>query len=214
MMEKELRTLFPQEEWKNMARKSQIYSAAVNSVKMKLEVWNQEFRLESRHNPIHHIESRIKSPESTAEKLRRQGQPVRMDLLEEYVMDLAGVRVVCCYIDDVYQIAELLKISDLESFRIRDYIREPKPNGYRSYHMILRVPVDLFSSRPVVPVEVQLRTIAMDTWASLEHEILYKTDGHERETKSAYLKECAEELAHIDLRMQQLFQSQNQESGL
>lgn len=210
-MEKELRQLFPQEEQKEMARKAQIYSAAIKKVKMKLDIWNHEFRLNSTHNPIHHVESRIKTPESTVEKLQRLGQPVSMDSLEEHVLDLAGVRVVCRYIDDVYQIATLLENSDLEVIRIRDYIEDPKPNGYRSYHIVLRVPVELSDKRPCVPVEVQIRTIAMDTWASLEHEILYKAEDDEREEKAAYLKECAEELANMDFKMQALFQSDSSE---
>ena len=210
-MENELRQLFPQEEQKAMARKAQIYSAAIKMVKMKLDVWNHEFKLNSSHNPIHHVESRIKTPESTVAKLQRLGQPVSMDSLEEHVLDLAGVRVVCRYIDDVYQIATLLKNSDLEVIRIRDYIENPKPNGYRSYHIVLRVPVELSDKRPCVPVEGQIRTIAMDTWASLEHEILYKTEDDEREEKAAYLKECAEELANMDYKMQALFQSDSDE---
>lgn len=210
-MENELRQLFPQEEQKEMARKAQIYSAAIKKVKMKLDIWNHEFRLNSTHNPIHHVESRIKTPESTVEKLQRLGQPVSMDSLEEHVLDLAGVRVVCRYIDDVYQIATLLENSDLEAIRIRDYIEDPKPNGYRSYHIVLRVPVELSDKRPCVPVEVQIRTIAMDTWASLEHEILYKAEDDEREEKTAYLKECAEELANMDFKMQALFQSDSSE---
>lgn len=210
-MENELRQLFPQEEQKEMARKAQIYSAAIKKVKMKLDIWNHEFRLNSTHNPIHHVESRIKTPESTVEKLQRLGQPVSMDSLEEHVLDLAGVRVVCRYIDDVYQIATLLENSDLEAIRIRDYIEDPKPNGYRSYHIVLRVPVELSDKRPCVPVEVQIRTIAMDTWASLEHEILYKAEDDEREEKAAYLKECAEELANMDFKMQALFQSDSSE---
>ncbi len=207
MFESELRQLFPTEERKVMAKKAQIYSAAIQLVKMKLDVWDNEFKLTSTHNPIHHVESRIKTPDSTAGKLRRLGLPVSIDLLEEHVLDLAGVRVVCRYIDDVYQIANLLKNSDLEVIRIRDYIREPKENGYRSYHIVLRVPVELSQTRPHVPVEVQIRTIAMDTWASLEHEILYKTKLQERAAKAASLKECADELARIDFRMQSLFQS-------
>ena len=161
----------------------------------------------STHNPIHHVESRIKSPESIGEKLQKQNQPPTVEAIAEHILDLAGVRVVCRYIDDVYKIAGLIERSDMEIIRIRDYISAPKPNGYRSYHIVLRVPVQLSQSCPSVPVEVQLRTIAMDTWASLEHEILYKVKDGERESKAAYLKECAEELSHIDAKMQSLFQT-------
>jgi putative GTP pyrophosphokinase len=128
-------------------------------------------------------------------------------MVEEHVLDLAGVRVVCRYIDDIYHIAKLIENSDMDILRTRDYIQEPKPNGYRSYHVVLRVPVQLSSTCPYMPVEVQIRTIAMDTWASLEHEILYKVNDEEREAKAAYLKECAEELANIDAKMQALFQN-------
>lgn len=202
-----MRHILNPEQTKELVQKVQVYNAAIQMVKMKLDIWNNEFKMASSHNPIHHVESRIKTPASIGEKLRRQNVPVSVDMVEEHVLDLAGVRVVCRYIDDVYQIAGLIESSGMEIIKISDYIESPKPNGYRSYHIVLRVPVQLSRSNPHVPVEVQIRTIAMDTWASLEHEILYKVSDNERELKAAYLKECAEELAHIDYKMQALFQT-------
>lgn len=207
MTENDLKHILAPDQRKELMKKVQVYNAAIQMMKMKLDIWNNEFKMSSTHNPIHHVESRIKTPESISEKLRRQNVPVNVDMVEEHVLDLAGVRVVCRYIDDVYQIAELIKCSDMEIIKISDYIENPKPNGYRSYHIVLRVPVQLSRSNPNVPVEIQIRTIAMDTWASLEHEILYKVTDTEREIKAAYLKECAEELAHIDYKMQALFQT-------
>lgn len=207
MTDHDLRYLLSPEQRKELIRRVQIYNAAIQMVKMKLDIWNNEFKMSATHNPIHHVESRIKSPESIGAKMKRQNIPISLEMVEENVLDLAGVRVVCRYIDDVYHIAQLIKNSDMEILRTRDYIKEPKPNGYRSYHVVLRVPVQLSRSCPNVPVEVQIRTIAMDTWASLEHEILYKVNDEEREEKASYLKECAEELAYIDTKMQALFQN-------
>lgn len=207
MTEHDLKNLLEPQQRKELIRKVQVYNAAIQMVKMKLDIWNEEFKLTSTHNPIHHVESRIKTPESIGAKLRRQNVPLTIEMVEEHVLDLAGVRVVCRYIDDVYQIADLIAQSDMQIMRTRDYIKNPKENGYRSYHVVLRVPVQLSSSSPTVPVEVQIRTIAMDTWASLEHEILYKVKDEEREAKANYLKECAEELAYIDAKMQALFRN-------
>jgi len=207
MTEHDLRNLLEPQQRKELIRKVQVYNAAIQMVKMKLDIWNEEFKMTSTHNPIHHVESRIKTPESIGAKLRRQNMPLTIEMVEENVLDLAGVRVVCRYVDDVYHIAELIAQSDMQIIRTRDYIKSPKPNGYRSYHAILRVPVQLSRSTQTVPVEVQIRTIAMDTWASLEHEILYKVNDEEREAKADYLKECAEELAYIDAKMQALFRN-------
>ena len=207
MTEHDLRNLLEPKQRKALIQKIQVYNAATQLVKMKLEIWNTEFETMSAHNPIHHVESRIKTPESIETKLKRQNLPVSVEMVEQHILDLAGVRVICRYIDDVYQIAELIRNSGMQVVRIRDYIQAPKPNGYRSYHIVLRVPVQLSRSSPTVPVEVQIRTIAMDTWASLEHEILYKVKDEDREAKMDYLKECADELAYIDQKMQALFQN-------
>lgn len=207
MTEHDLRNLLEPAQRRELVRKVQVYNAAIRMVKMKLDIWNDEFKMTSSHNPIHHVESRIKTPESIGAKLRRQNVPLTVEMVEEHVLDLAGVRVVCRYIDDVYHITSLIEKSDMKIVRTRDYITNPKQNGYRSLHVVLRVPVQLSDSTPSVPVEVQIRTIAMDTWASLEHEILYKVNDEEREAKASYLKECAEELASIDAKMQALFRT-------
>jgi len=201
----ELNHPFSEPERKLLLRKVEVYNAAIQLVKMQLDIWNKEFEMRSTHNPIHHIESRIKTTESIGNKLRRLKIPLSVDEVEENVLDLAGVRVICRYIDDVYYIAGLIEKSGMEIIRFRDYIKNPKENGYRSYHIVLRVPVKLSESCPRMPVELQIRTIAQDTWASLEHEILYKSDDGDRVEKGNYLKECADELAQIDEKMQVLF---------
>ncbi len=215
MTEREVKYVFDQKERKELSRRVQVYNAAIQMVKIKMDIWSDEFKLRSTHNPIHHIESRIKTVESIEAKLRKVNVPVTVEMAEEHVLDLAGIRVVCRYIDDVYYIAELLNRSDMYIVRTRNYIKNPKSNGYRSYHVVLRVPVQLSSGCISVPVEVQIRTVAMDTWASLEHEILYKVLDEDRAIKSAYLKECAEELAAIDDKMQSLFHNgKNMESAI
>jgi len=184
----------------------QLYQSAIREIRTKLENLNGEFMVRYDHNPIHHLESRLKSPKSIAEKLERKGLPVRVDAARANLLDIAGVRVICCYIDDIYQIAEmLLRQNDITLVKKKDYIAEPKPNGYRSLHLIVRVPVFLAERTEHVPVEIQIRTMAMDFWAALEHELHYKgTDSLSAEL-SAQLKHCAEQSALLDLEMQEIY---------
>ena len=160
------------------------------------------------HNPIHHIDNRLKSIASIVEKLRRKGAAVSIQNAKAYLTDIAGVRVVCNYIDDIYRIADMLCAQDdIVVLRRTDYIENPKENGYRSLHLVLSVPVFLSSGSVPVPVEVQIRTIAMDFWASLEHQIRYKPDEaiHNDDALRRELKQCAEESALLDRRMQEIY---------
>jgi len=163
-------------------------------------------------NPIHNIESRIKTPQSIVGKLQRKEMPVTPESARNNLTDIAGVRVICCYIDDIYAIADLL--TDHSAFQLRkikDYIKHPKPNGYRSFHMILDVPVYMSNGKEIAPVEIQIRTIAMDFWASLEHQLRYKSTGDSKiaESLTGELKDCSETIADIDQKMQDMFKKIN-----
>lgn len=183
----------------------QLYDGAIREVRTKLEVLDAEFRVRYARNPIHHIDTRLKSPASISEKLARKGYPPTLEAAEEHLMDIAGVRIVCNYLEDIYRVAELLTHQrDVEEVRRRDYIQQPKESGYRSLHLVIRIPVFLSSHTELVPVEVQIRTIAMDFWASLEHSLRYKAQGQVPEDISDELVQTAQDIAAIDLRMQNL----------
>ena len=155
-------------------------------------------------NPIHHVESRIKKPASIFEKLGRYGKEATLENMERYIMDIAGVRVICSYIHDVYNLLELLrKQDDLVIVTVKDYIKDPKPNGYRSLHVIVRIPVYFLDNKELIPVEVQLRTIAMDFWASLEHDLKYKSVSEVHGIDSYdELKDCSRIIEDVESRMQ------------
>ena len=179
------------------------YSAAMKEVQTKLEILDDEFQARHRRNPIHHIESRMKSIQSITEKLRRKGEPVTMQSAVDNLTDIAGIRVICSYVQDVYTVANLLTSQDdVKLVRTRDYIQQPKANGYRSLHLIIEIPVFLQEGRVPVPVEVQIRTIAMDFWASLEHSMRYKASGKVPADICAELQEAGEDIAALDSRMQ------------
>lgn len=180
------------------------YHAAIREVSTKLEVLDDEFHVRYDYNPIHHMECRLKSPQSLFEKLDRKGLGVEMESIKN-ITDMAGIRVICNYIDDVYAVAALLlKQDDVKCLRKSDYIKEPKESGYRSLHLVVQVPVFLSDRTELVPVEIQIRTIAMDTWASLEHELKYKrAEGISPEIEQD-LKDCALAMAHVDLKMEQI----------
>ena len=181
------------------------YQSAMREVCTKLEILDDEFSMQHSRNPIHHMESRIKSPHSIVNKLRRKGLPATTQSAVENLQDIAGVRVVCAYLNDTYAIAELLgKQDDLNIVRIRDYIKDPKPNGYRSLHLIVEVPVFLSTGKEMVPVEVQIRTIAMDFWASLEHQLRYKETSAVPETLNHQLHDAADKIAALDGEMQHI----------
>lgn len=185
-----------------------LYESAIREVKTKLEILDSEFRTKFSYNPIHHIEDRLKSPQSIMEKLRRKGVPFNVDAARANLNDIAGVRVICNYIEDIYTVADLLTAQDDVTLVSRkDYIKEPKPNGYRSLHLVIETPVYLSDKKEQVHVEVQIRTIAMDFWASLEHELKYKTDTEVSADLAEQLKECAETIAATDVKMQQIYRT-------
>lgn len=186
-------------------RLSHLYDAAIREIRTRLEILDREFSIRYASNPIHHVDSRLKSPNSIAEKLQRKGLPVTIESAEANLHDIAGVRIICNYIDDIYRLAEMLtRQQDLELVTRKDYITNPKPNGYRSLHLVVRIPVYLSNHTELVPVEIQIRTIAMDFWASLEHQLRYKSDAEATAALKLRLKYCADQSAALDLEMQQI----------
>ncbi len=184
----------------------QLYNGAIREITTKLENLDDEFSTRYAHNPIHHMESRLKSLKSIVGKLHRKGLPLTLASAQAELYDIAGVRVICNYIDDIYDLANMLcSQADVEVLQRRDYIQKPKPNGYRSLHITVRIPVFLSTGSVGVPVEIQIRTIAMDFWASLEHQLRYKAEHTVPPTLRAQLKACAEESAALDLRMQAIY---------
>ena len=181
------------------------YSAAIREVQTKLEILNEEFKVRYDHNPIHHIESRLKSPQSMFTKREKNGIDISLKAAIENLNDIAGIRVVCCYIDDVYKVADiLLSQDDISLIKKKDYIKNPKPNGYRSLHLVLSIPIFLSDHKEKIPVEVQFRTIAMDMWASLEHKLRYKQKKELPEDLKLDLKKCADEISAIDEKLQSI----------
>ncbi len=193
---------------KGYMRLSHLYRGAMMEVSTKLEILDDEFSVTYDHNPIHHMECRLKSAESTVNKLRRKGYEVSTQSIMEHIQDVAGVRVICNYTDDLYRLAGVIeKHRDFTLLRRTDYIANPKPNGYRSLHLVVEVPVTISEVILRLPVEIQLRTIAMDMWASLEHELHYKSNKNISDEATEQLKECAEQLSAIDAKMQEISQS-------
>ena len=198
------------EEFKKVGRQFEelmmMYSSAIREVRTKLEVLNDEFKVRRRHNPIQYIKHRVKKPASIYEKLNRRGFPVTLESIEENLHDVAGVRVVCGYIQDIYKVKEMLiSQDDVTVLLVKDYIKEPKENGYRSLHLVIEIPVFFSNECKPMKVEVQFRTIAMDNWASLEHQIHYKTDGEVPQEIIQELRECSDALADTDRRMQRIY---------
>lgn len=193
-----------------------MYTCAIREVKTKLEVLNDELSIRNQRNPIEMIKSRVKRPMSIVEKLQRRNLPVSLESMMNNLDDVAGIRVICSFVDDIYAVAEMLvSQDDVTVIAIKDYIRNPKPNGYRSYHLILEIPVFFSDSKKYMRVEVQIRTIAMDFWASLDHQLKYKKDvGDEAESIIAELRDCAENIAQIDRRMLEIRQRIESEGGI
>lgn len=184
-----------------------LYNAAIKEMQTKLDILNDEFKVRYARNPIHHVESRLKSTQSIVKKLMKKNCEVSIASAKANLNDIAGVRVVCCYIDDVYRVADmLLSQSDIELVKLKDYIKSPNYNGYRSLHLDLRIPVFLSERTEKVTVEVQLRTVAMDFWASLEHDLRYKSDKNIPESIGKDMLRCANEIAKIDAEMQTIYQ--------
>ena len=182
-----------------------MYNSAIKEVTTKFEILNDDLSVTHKRNPIEMIKSRIKSPQSILDKMNRKGVPITIESLLENINDVAGIRVICSFVDDIYQVANMLvSQDDITLLKVNDYIKDPKPNGYRSYHMIIEVPVFFSNSKRNMKVEVQLRTIAMDFWASLEHKMRYKKDIENADQITDELKYCADIIAQTDLRMQNI----------
>lgn len=181
------------------------YRSALREVETKLQVLNDEFSLKYDRNPFETIKSRIKQPVSIAEKLRRKGLDVTVENIEEHLADVAGIRVICSFPEDIYDLEKLLiRQDDIIVIDRKDYIKYPKPNGYRSLHLILDIPIFLSSEKKHVKVEVQFRTIAMDFWASLEHKLKYKKNVKDAVLIANELADCAKIISDTDYRMQEI----------
>lgn len=184
-----------------------MYNCAIREVRTKAEVLNDEMSVRYHRNPISSISSRVKKPESIAQKLYKKGLPFTVEAIMANLSDVAGVRIICEFIDDIYSIAAMLAMQDdLKLIKIKDYIKYPKPNGYRSYHMIVEIPVFFSKGKTPMRVEIQIRTIAMDFWASLDHELKYKKniDPDEEVVIAGELLACADRIAETDMIMQQI----------
>ena len=178
------------------------YESAIREVRTKLEILNDELSLLGHQNPINRILSRRKKTLSIFEKLERQGDELTLSSIQENLNDVAGIRVICGFIDDIYKVAKMLaRQDDVRLIQVKDYIKNPKPNGYRSYHMIIEIPVFFSDEKLPMRVEVQIRTVAMNYWASLEHKMKYKQDIENAGEIMDMLKECADTIAETDKKM-------------
>ncbi|MCR4604672.1 MAG: GTP pyrophosphokinase family protein [Eubacterium sp.] len=183
-------------------RMMMMYSGAIREVKTKLQVLNDELSVTRKRNPIEFIETRIKSPESIANKLNKRKLPLTVESVRENLNDVAGVRVICAFLDDIYQVAKMLESQDdVVIIKTKDYINRPKKNGYRSLHLIVEVPVFFSDRKERVRVEIQIRTIAMDFWASLEHSVKYKKNVRDAEDIVYELRACAHVINRTDIHM-------------
>ena len=184
-----------------------MYTCAIREVKTKLEVLNDELSVRNSRNPIEMIKSRVKKPLSIVEKLQRKGLDVSLESMINSLDDVAGIRVICSFLDDIYAVADMLvRQDDIKVITVKDYIKNPKPNGYRSYHMIIETPVFFSDRKKPMRVEVQIRTIAMDFWASLDHQLKYKKEIGNSSEIGDDLKECAEVIAQTDKKMLEIRQ--------
>jgi putative GTP pyrophosphokinase len=191
--------------YQEMVEMQLLYNSAIKQVSTKLEILNEEFNVKHARNPIHHVEGRLKTPQSIVKKLQRKNMDISMKTAKE-INDIAGIRVVCAYLDDVYNISEmLLSQTDIKLIKYQDYIKEPNFNGYRSLHLDIEVPVFLSDHIERVIVEIQIRTVAQDFWASLEHDIRYKSDKYVPKDICDEMLQSANEIATIDLKMQETF---------
>lgn len=198
-MDKTIKNYEGVDSWKTIIL---LYNAALKEINTKMEILNDEFQHVHQYNPIEHIKSRIKTPESIVKKLRKRGYESTIDNMVKYVNDIAGIRIICSFTSDIYRIADMLaNQSDMKVLSIKDYIKNPKESGYKSYHMIVSVPIFLSDGVVDTKVEIQIRTVAMDFWASLEHKIHYKFEGNAPEHIKRELHECAEMVSDLDAKM-------------
>lgn len=184
-----------------------LYQSALKEVGTKLEILNDEFQHVHQYNPIEHIKTRVKTAESIVKKLKRYGYETSIENMVKYINDIAGVRLICSFTSDIYRLAEMIgNQSDLKVLSIKDYIKNPKESGYKSYHMLVSVPIFLSDSVVDTKVEIQIRTIAMDFWASLEHKLRYKKDipADQAQQLQEELLACAAQSAQLDNRMQEI----------
>lgn len=193
------------DQWKSVMF---LYDSALKEINTKIEILNNEFVHIYNYNPIEHIKSRLKTPDSIVKKLKRYGYEVTIDNMVEKLNDIAGIRIICSFTSDIYQIAEMItKQSDVTVLYVKDYIKNPKPNGYKSYHMVVTIPIYLTDGPVDTKVEVQIRTVAMDFWASLEHKIYYKFEGNAPAYLQQELKACADVVNMLDGKMFSLNQA-------
>lgn len=182
-----------------------VYSSALEEITTKLKILDDEFQVIHKHNPIHHMERRVKGTRSLLSKLERKSLPVTVESAKTNILDIAGMRVICNYIEDIYVLEKLLlKQEDIKLLKRKDYIENPKGNGYRSLHIVVSVPVFLSKSTEHTPVEIQIRTIGMDMWASLEHKMRYKNTKKDTGAYMALLQECAFEISNVENKMQDM----------
>lgn len=191
-----------------------IYESAVKRMKTKVDILNDEFVAVHQYNPIEYVKTRVKSPDSIAKKLKKNNHDVTIGDMIEYCNDIAGVRIVCSFTSDIYRIADMIgRQDDVTVVSIKDYIKNPKESGYQSYHMLVTIPVYLSDKVVHTKVEIQTRTIGMDFWASLEHKIYYKFEGHAPEYISQDLRECANIVSTLDSKMLSLNEAILQAKG-
>ena len=185
-----------------------LYDSALKEINTKIEILNEEFVHIYGHTPIEHIKSRLKSPESIVKKLKRNGLEATIENMVERLSDIAGIRIICSFTQDIYQIADMIsRHKDVTVLYVKDYFRHPKPNCYKSYHMVVTIPIYLTEGPVETKVEIQIRTVAMDFWASLEHKIYYKYEGNAPDSLQAELKACADMVDMLDAKMFSLNQS-------
>ena len=193
------------EELFNFVELQHQYAAALEEIGTKLKILDDEFQVAYKHNPIHHMEKRVKEFPSLIKKLRRKGFPLNANSAKENIQDIAGIRVICNYLEDVYTIEKLLlRQADVKLLKRKDYIENPKMNGYKSLHLVVSIPVFLAESVQMIPVEIQIRTIGMDMWASLEHKLRYKNSHVSTEQYEEKLKECSIEITNVERKMQEM----------
>lgn len=182
-----------------------VYQSALKQINTKIDILNDEFQHRHKYNPIEHVKSRIKTPESIVKKLKRHGYDSSIENMVRYVNDIAGIRISCSFTSDIYLIADMIsKQNDLTILARRDYMKNPKKSGYRSYHMLVTTPVFLSDSIIDTKVEIQIRTVAQDFWATLEHKMHYKFEGDGPDYITKELRECAKYVAELDQRMEEL----------
>ena len=204
-MAQEPKTFDQIDQWKSTMF---LYSSALKSINTKIEILNNEYIQLYNYNPIEHITSRLKTPASIVKKLQHDGKDVTIENMVEYLNDIAGIRIICSFMSDIYPIADMIaRQADITVLHVKDYIKYPKSNGYKSYHMVVTIPVYLRDGKVDTRVEIQIRTIAMDFWASLEHKIAYKFEGKPPDYMETELKACADMVDMLDAKMFSLNQA-------